>query len=570
MELWNDFEGKVVDDQYRLGRLLAPKGRSAFFAATGPRMEPVSIRLIESLNDENEILARWRRVRALDEEHLVRMQACGQAMIDGTHLVYAVLEPTDAELGEVLRERPLTQEEARSMAAAVLAGLEALHAAGLVHEHVEAGSVLAQGEVIKLRSDCVREAPEGAAGETLRRRDAHDFAMLVGYALTLRRDAMQGVVPRQFEDLVRNGVSGTWGLREMAALLRPAGATAGVAGASANVGASATAGPGTKKVPGGAAAPVPHVASVLPAAVNGGAVGNGSTGNGVGQRVPGSAAAGPMLVGPRGAGASAGATAGVGLSMAGAMVGVPERLGTSSSGTAGRPVPAAARPVVESGRAAAPSYAAAAVASALGSGEEADRLPTRRASPTERVAAERDSTAQGDGRRRLLVPLAVLGAILLLVLMIWYFVRGSAAKPAQTAQATPVAAPILAKPSAASAAGSSTAAGRRFARTQAGAPTKAISVPAVVNPPASAAAAGMVWRVVSYTYTRQEQAQGKVSEIAARHPELKAEVFTPSGRSPFLVTVGGWMNAGQAETERERARRNGLPRDTYAQNYHGR
>ena len=52
--------------------------------------------------------------------------------------------------------------------------------------------MLAQGEVIKLRSDCVREAPEGAAGETLRRRDAHDFAMLVGYALTLRRDAMQG------------------------------------------------------------------------------------------------------------------------------------------------------------------------------------------------------------------------------------------------------------------------------------------------------------------------------------------------------------------------------------------
>ena len=74
--------------------------------------------------------------------------------------------------------------------------------------------------------------------------------------------------------------------------------------------------------------------------------------------------------------------------------------------------------------------------------------------------------------------------------------------------------------------------------------------------------------MVSYTYMRQEQAQGKVNEIASRHPELKAEVFSPSGRSPFLVTVGGWMSAGQAQTERERARRDGLPRDTYAQNYH--
>ena len=187
---------------------------------------------------------------------------------------------------------------------------------------------------------------------------------------------------------MRNGMSGTWGLREMAALLRPAGATAAAT--------STVAGPAAKKMPGGAAAPVPHVASVLPAAVNG-AAGNGSAVNGVGQRVPGSAAAGPMLVGPRGAGAAAGAMSGAGVSMAaaGAMVGSPERLGAASSGAAGRPVAAAARPMVESGRAAVPSYAPAAVASALGSGEEADRLPTRRASLAERVAAERDSLAQG-------------------------------------------------------------------------------------------------------------------------------------------------------------------------------
>ena len=64
------------------------------------------------------------------------------------------MEPEDANLGDVLKERPLTSAETLQVARAVLGALKALHASGLVHEHIEPNNVLAVGETVKLRSDC--------------------------------------------------------------------------------------------------------------------------------------------------------------------------------------------------------------------------------------------------------------------------------------------------------------------------------------------------------------------------------------------------------------------------------
>ena len=56
------------------------------------------MRLIESLNDEDEILARWRVVEGIHEPHLQAISASGKTVLDGTHLVYAAMEPTDKPL----------------------------------------------------------------------------------------------------------------------------------------------------------------------------------------------------------------------------------------------------------------------------------------------------------------------------------------------------------------------------------------------------------------------------------------------------------------------------------------
>jgi hypothetical protein len=77
------------------------------------------------------------------------------------------------------------------------------------------------------------------------------------------------------------------------------------------------------------------------------------------------------------------------------------------------------------------------------------------------------------------------------------------------------------------------------------------------------------WRVVAFTYNHADQAQKKVETIAQKHADLRPEVFTPTGRAPYLVTVGGVMSRDQAFAFAQQVRRLGLPRDTYAQNYVG-
>src|SRR5205807_5927322 len=77
------------------------------------------------------------------------------------------------------------------------------------------------------------------------------------------------------------------------------------------------------------------------------------------------------------------------------------------------------------------------------------------------------------------------------------------------------------------------------------------------------------WRVIAFTYGREDQAQQKAAEIAKSHPDLSPTVFRPNGRGPFLVTLGGPMSREDAFGFSGKAKREGMPRDVYAQNYRG-
>src|ERR1700744_1321776 len=215
MNLWTEYEGRTIDGAYPLTKLIQPEGRSAFFSTSNGTGEPTVIRLIESHFDGDEILTRWRGVEALKHPNLVKLKSFGHVIVDETSLVYTVMEPVDANLGEMLRERRLTEQETRQVATSLLGALEALHSNGFVHEHVAPENVLAVGEEIKLRSDCIRETLEGEEGIALKREDVRDYATVLLQALTQQRtlDAMRGVLlPAPFEQIVRKGISGEWGL----------------------------------------------------------------------------------------------------------------------------------------------------------------------------------------------------------------------------------------------------------------------------------------------------------------------------------------------------------------------
>jgi hypothetical protein len=440
MNLWTEYEGRTIDGAYPLTKLIQPEGRSAFFSTSNGTGKPTVIRLIEAHFDGDEILTRWRGVAALNHPNLVKLKSFGHVVVDETSLVYAVMEPVEANLGEILKERRLTELETRQVATSLLAAIEALHSNGFVHEHVVAENVLAVDEVIKLRSDCIREALEGEEGVAQKRKDVRDYATVLLQALTQQR-TLEGAtrnlpLPAPFEQIVRKGMSGEWGLAQIGVALKPA--------------------------------------TVAQAIVRAGVT--------------------------------------------------PD-------------APKVERPVAE------PVVAAASVDSPVGPPSVARRI---------RVPVDEEPRRFG--------PRGIAYGVgtLLILLLGWYFVHSRSAGSSGAANDVPPQAPV-AQENAPTGAGSN--AGPSAA-------VVAANVPAHPQQTAATDSRGR-WRVIAFTYNREDQAQQKATEIAQSHPDLSPTVFTPNGHSPFLVTLGGPMSMQDAFALSGKAKREGLPKDTYAQNYRG-
>ncbi len=72
---------------------------------------------------------------------------------------------------------------------------------------------------------------------------------------------------------------------------------------------------------------------------------------------------------------------------------------------------------------------------------------------------------------------------------------------------------------------------------------------------------------MAFTYNVESQARAKAKSIAAHHAELAPQVYSRTGHAPFLVVLGGSLSRPQAAAMLQNARRQGLPRDVYMQNY---
>lgn len=259
MQLWTDYEGVTIDGTFPLQKLLLPEGRSAFFSTSGPQGEPTVVRLIECHFDEDEILARWHSVSVLNHPHFLKLERYGRIELDGGPVAYAVFEKVDANLAAVLDQGHLTVKDVAQLGLCLAAALDALHTHGFVHEHLEPRSVFAVGEQVKLRTDCIREAPEGEEGRAAKQRDVRDLARVLLQALT-QRDVLEGIpeyaVPQPFGNIVRHGLDGTWGLKEIRSALESGDGSALRAGTST----SSEAG---EKAPSIAARPEPNPASAV-------------------------------------------------------------------------------------------------------------------------------------------------------------------------------------------------------------------------------------------------------------------------------------------------------------------
>jgi hypothetical protein len=477
MQLWNDYEGTTLAGQWTLGRLLRTEGRSALFATTGSDGKPAVLRLTEALNDQTVLQARYRAIQAAGDRFLIKVEGYGDAELDGTPLSYAVLEPTQESLAEILAGRRLGADEALEVATVVAGGLHALHGQGLVHGLVEPESVLAAGDRIKLRSDCARPAPapEDAQleGAITPQTDAFGLAGIIYRSLTGNRlhdssDAL--ALPEPFAAIVRNTARGAWGVPEIEAeLLR------------------------SNRAP--ATPPPPAAAASVPTSV------------------PASALASVSASAP-----------------------APAKKATSS--------PARAPAAVSIWEAETQENAAA-----VGAAQPLSSRAPRQTPQHEETAWGPPEHVANASRRG--IYLGVGAAVLLLILFLVFHhsakktAKQTTTAPAITAPTTPAPAPV----------------GEQAAAAP-NAVTLAPNTPTNTLPPGT-----KIWRVIAYTYDRQDVAARKAASLDHRFPKFNAQVWSKTGGRPFLVTLGGPMLKQQAVELRALARHAGVAPDVYAQNY---
>jgi eukaryotic-like serine/threonine-protein kinase len=463
MQFWNELEGQTIDGLYPLRRLVRSEGRSAWFETeTGEsNSTPATISLTEALTDADEVAARLEAAQQLKQPNLVTITKVGQVRVDNTLVVYALMEHIEQSLSDVLQSQALSPEEGREVAEALVGALTAIHQAGMSHGHVEAASVLATEETVKLRSDCLHRTTAGQAddvagiGSTL----FHAFTQRKGLTAT---DAQINRIPAPFAEIIRNSFARRWNLAQISNALKPA---------------------------------LPVATAIPPVA--------------------------PPAPTPAPAPASTRA-----------------------------PAPVAPRPQPDPVAAKVPVRAAP--------------VPERPSSPPIPLATQLELEDEPVVAKRR--PLALYGALAVVVLAIlgWLFLRpNSAPAPADTAPQTASQAPPAAAPEPAPAPPVSQ-------KPSAAKPSAAISTPK--SRPAAVADATpsdgrSVWRVVAYTYRGQSKAADMVAKIGEKHSDLGAEVFDPGRGGVYLVTVGGAMDHDQATKMLDKARRDGLPADSYVQNF---
>jgi hypothetical protein len=461
MQFWNELEGRTIDGVYPLRRLVRSEGRHAWFETetTEPEAGPATISLTEAATDADEVLERLHAAQQLKHPNLVTITKVGQVRVDTTLVIYAVMEHIEQSLSDVLQTQALSPEEGREVAEALVSSLTVIHQQGMSHGRVEAASVLATEDTVKLRSDCLHTNPAGQAD------DVAAIGTTLFHAFTQRKalsatDAQINRIPAPFAEIIRNSFGRRWTLAQISNALKP----------------------------------VLPVASVIPQ--------------------PAAPAPPPPAPPPPPVAAS--------------------------------PAPAAPKPPVSTPP---PAYRPVA--------------PEVLSSKSQRFDEDEESLKQK--------PWLLYGGVgvVLLVIIGWLLLRPHSVQapvetpnpPAQSAAPEPAppapTAPAVstAKPSA--------------ARTPATKPSPSAGASAAQSAAAAVPADGRtVWRVVAYTYRGQTKASDMVAKISGKHSDLDAEVFNPPGRGTvYLVTVGGAMDHDAAVKMRDKAQREGLPADTYVQNF---
>jgi TonB family protein len=161
-----EWERRIVNGVYPLRRFLGQSDHSVVFL-TECRAQNLAQAAIKILPRDpahpDAQLEHWRRVASLSHPHLIRVFDAGSCQLGGQDFVFAVMDYAEQNLAQILPSRALTPDEVRDLLPATLDALTYLHGKHLVQGGLKPPNFMVVNDQLKLASDTVRPAGEGAA-----------------------------------------------------------------------------------------------------------------------------------------------------------------------------------------------------------------------------------------------------------------------------------------------------------------------------------------------------------------------------------------------------------------------
>jgi len=159
------WEGRVIEGRFHLRQYLGGSPHSAVFGTEfgeeAPRKAAIKLVAADSGKADAWVLRRELAAR-LSHPGLLSILQFGTCRIDDAVFAYAVMEPSDEDLSQVIPTRPLTAVEARELLLAVAEILAYVHAEGFVHGRLTPANLMAAGDRIKISSDGLLRAGESS------------------------------------------------------------------------------------------------------------------------------------------------------------------------------------------------------------------------------------------------------------------------------------------------------------------------------------------------------------------------------------------------------------------------
>ena len=251
-EAWKQWEGQSVGEFPLLAYAGGSRHSAVFITRrkTGAQ-ERLAIKLIRAdASGAESQLSRWKKSAELNHPNLVRIFESGRGEIEGTPVLYVLMEINEEDLSQILPERALSPDEVRQLLPAVLDGLEHIHGQGMVHGRLRPSNILASGDQVKVSADTLRvsgervpspdvwsayDPPEGNSERLTSAADVWSLAVTLVHALTQQRPlwhpaqpaspSLPENTPEPFREIARRCLQvdpqKRWTVAEIKATLQP-------------------------------------------------------------------------------------------------------------------------------------------------------------------------------------------------------------------------------------------------------------------------------------------------------------------------------------------------------------